>query len=406
MQTTYKSAAAYDVVVVGAGVAGIAAALAAARRGHKTALVEKQTLIGGLATSGLIYIYLPLDDGYGHQVIKGISEEMLKRCVEYGPFDVPEKWGGVVGGNPGIDGDRYRCCFSPAGFTLTLDKMLAEAGVDLWLDTVVTGTVCSNSEVKALEVFNSSGRLRIDGKCFVDASGCACVIQMAGNKVCREKNMVTPWVMEMAEDASFFHFTESLHVQGKWASMPESEENAVKYGMVFDDCSSGKNVTEFIRKGWELVRYRYKDVDPKKNYPVHLPAMPQLRKIAAAQCRTMLDDSSSFCYFEDSVGITGDWRSNLTVWETPFGSLVPENLDGVFAAGRCMGIIGEAWEVYRVIPSAAMTGEAAGIAAALTVEQNCSSRQLAWQSVQAELRKMNIPLHLDEVGLGEKYRNK
>ena len=99
MQTTYKAAAAYDVVVVGAGVAGIAAALAAARRGHKTALVEKQTLIGGLATSGLIYIYLPLDDGYGHQVIKGISEEMLKRCVEYGPFDVPEKWGGVIGGN-------------------------------------------------------------------------------------------------------------------------------------------------------------------------------------------------------------------------------------------------------------------------------------------------------------------
>ena len=82
------------------------------------------------------------------------------------------------------------------------------------------------------------------------------------------------------------------------------------------------------------------------------------------------------------------------------------SMDGVFAAGRCMGIIGEAWEVYRVIPSAAMTGEAAGIAAALTVEQNCSSRQLAWQSVQAELRKMNIPLHLDEVGLGEKYRNK
>ena len=49
----------YEVVVAGAGIAGVAAALAAARRGHKVALVEKQTLIGGLATAGLIYVYLP-----------------------------------------------------------------------------------------------------------------------------------------------------------------------------------------------------------------------------------------------------------------------------------------------------------------------------------------------------------
>ena len=404
MQKKYTTAASYDVTVVGAGVAGIAAALAAARRGHKTALVEKQTLIGGLATSGLIYIYLPLDDGYGHQVIKGISAEMLNRCVEYGPFDVPEKWGGPANGNPGISGERYQCCFSPAGFTLTLDKMLAEAGVDLWLDTVVTGAVCVDSEVKAIDVFNSSGHLRIESKCFVDASGSACVIENAGNEVCREQNRLSPWVMEMAENYSGFHFTESLHIEGNWKSMPETMPNAVKANTVYPDCSSGKIVSDFIRKSWELVRYRYKDVDVKKNYPVHLPAMPQLRKIAAAKCRTMMDDNSSFRYFEDSVGITGDWRSDLTIWETPFGALVPESLDGVFAAGRCMGAVGEAWEVYRVIPSAAMTGEAAGLAAALTVEENCKSRQLDSKKVQAELRKQGIPLHFDEVGIADKYR--
>ena len=49
-----------DIAIAGAGIAGVAAALAAARRGHKVILIEKQTLIGGLATSGLIYIYLPL----------------------------------------------------------------------------------------------------------------------------------------------------------------------------------------------------------------------------------------------------------------------------------------------------------------------------------------------------------
>ena len=60
----------YDVVVCGAGVAGVAAAVAAARAGAKTAVIEKQCLLGGLATSGLIYIYLPLCDGNGKIVYK------------------------------------------------------------------------------------------------------------------------------------------------------------------------------------------------------------------------------------------------------------------------------------------------------------------------------------------------
>ncbi|MBQ9501566.1 MAG: FAD-dependent oxidoreductase, partial [Lentisphaeria bacterium] len=71
----------YDVVVCGGGVAGVAAAVAAARRGAKTALVEKQCLLGGLATSGLIYVFLPLCDGYGHQVTFGLAEEMIRRCT-------------------------------------------------------------------------------------------------------------------------------------------------------------------------------------------------------------------------------------------------------------------------------------------------------------------------------------
>ena len=71
-----------DVLVCGGGIAGCAAALQSAREGCKTILVEKTVFPGGLATSGLIYIYLPLCDGYGNQVICGIAEEMLRRCVE------------------------------------------------------------------------------------------------------------------------------------------------------------------------------------------------------------------------------------------------------------------------------------------------------------------------------------
>ena len=87
----------YDVVVCGGGIAGTAAALAAARQGRKVLLVEKQSMVGGLATAGLIYIYLPVSDGSGRVIAGGITAELLKRCPDYGPFDFPPQWGGPAG---------------------------------------------------------------------------------------------------------------------------------------------------------------------------------------------------------------------------------------------------------------------------------------------------------------------
>jgi hypothetical protein len=142
---------------------------------------------------------------------------------------------------------------------------------------------------------------------------------------------------------------------------------------------------------------------PFNHYPVHLPAMPQFRKMAAAKCLAMLKTGDEYHRFEDSIGMTGDWRKSGPVWETPLRCLIPEKVDGVLMAGRCIGAIEDAWEVYRVIPTAAMTGEAAGISAALCVEQRKTPHGLPSSAVQDSLRKQKIKLHLDEVGLSEKY---
>lgn len=72
-------AATVDVAVAGGGIAGVAAALAAARTGAQTRFWKKNAPLGGLATLGLIVMYLPLCDGYGHQVIGGIGEELLRK---------------------------------------------------------------------------------------------------------------------------------------------------------------------------------------------------------------------------------------------------------------------------------------------------------------------------------------
>lgn len=79
----------YDIAIIGGGIAGVAAAVQTARMGMKTVLIEKTALVGGLATGGLINVFLPLCDGNGHQVTFGIAEEMLRKSIVYGPGEIP-----------------------------------------------------------------------------------------------------------------------------------------------------------------------------------------------------------------------------------------------------------------------------------------------------------------------------
>ena len=123
--------------------------------GLRTALIEKTVLIGGLATTGLINIYLPLCDGRGRQVTFGIAEELLHLSIKYGPGDVPAGWR-----EPGEHAERgrYRVAFSPASFVLAMDEALEAAGVTLWLDTLVCRSVMEGERIVGLEVENKSGR--------------------------------------------------------------------------------------------------------------------------------------------------------------------------------------------------------------------------------------------------------
>ncbi len=387
----------YEVVVAGAGIAGVAAALAAARRGHKVALVEKQTLIGGLATAGLIYVYLPLCDGNGTQVTFGIAEELLNRSLKYSPFDLPEAWGGRKNGNYGCGRIRYMCRFSPAGFTLALEEALKEAGVDLWLDTLICASqTASDRTVTGLEVENVSGRGLLEAGCFVDATGDATVIRRAGGAFETSENYRTPWIMESAPDTTLYPVVDSIHIQclGEWSKEFEVE-NAL----------DSRTVTDFTRGSWAMARKAYDDAyasgkcDRYHNFPIHLPAMPQFRKIARIKGIETLRSGQEWTSFDSSVGLCADWRKAGPVWETPFGTLVPEDVRGVFAAGRCTGTDGDAWEIFRVIPAAAMTGEIAGTAASLAVEKKLDGVELDVDSVRSELRKNGFKFHFEELGL-------
>ena len=95
----------YDVIVVGGGIAGIAAAVSASRNGLKTILLEKQINLGGLATGGLISWYEPLCDGLGNQIVTGIAQELIDLSVKYSFDSLEERWGGTEKSFPRRD--RY-----------------------------------------------------------------------------------------------------------------------------------------------------------------------------------------------------------------------------------------------------------------------------------------------------------
>ena len=126
---------AYDVIVVGGGIAGVAAAVAAAREGASVLLMEKQVNLGGLATGGLISWYEPLCDSK-EQVIFGIAEELIRLSVRDCFDSLPIAWGGSEKSAPLRT--RYCTRYSPSVFALALDEYVTENGVKILFDTYGT----------------------------------------------------------------------------------------------------------------------------------------------------------------------------------------------------------------------------------------------------------------------------
>lgn len=384
----------YDVVVCGGGIAGVAAALASARRGQKTALVEKTIWTGGLATTGLVYIYLPLCDGYGTQVTYGLTEELLLASMKYGPGEIPD-W---RKGRNAAETGRYRVVFSPCSFIVAMDELLTDAGVDVWFDTLICAAQVNDGRLTGIEVENKSGRGVIGGKCFVDATGDADIAHHAGLQCPVEDNFLACWVMEY-QDGTSFRLESSvknitMHADGGW--------NDPTRGF---DGIDGAKVSRFVELGRKKYRERLQQeyasgkYDRKSLFPLMLPAMAQFRKTRCIPGHYTLTDEQDWMSFDDSIGMAADWRKSGFVWEIPYRSLLPRGLKNLVAAGRCSASEKDAWEITRVIPTAALTGEAAGTAAALAAVAGVSPDELPVVKVQDAMRANGNRMHFDEVGL-------
>lgn len=358
----------YDVIVVGGGIAGISAAVASSRMGAKTLIIEKSVNLGGMATSGLISWYEPLCDGCGNQMITGIAEELIKLAVMYGLDNLPESWGGS---KKDIKiHERYSSFYSPTIFSVVLDNYVLENDVEIRLDTLVTYPLMENNRCKGIVVESVNGREYFEAESVVDASGDASIMNRAGVPCVTGKNYLT-YIAHFynTDDAKKLMETKDTGIFRKWMNVgsdmngnghPQNQKMFSEY--------TAEEVTEFMLIGKKRLLKKIKEKG-KNNFDIlTIPQIPQYRTI-----RRIIGKNDFLAVhnlkYEDSIGDCGDFRPQKigNHYQIPFSSMYNEKFKNLIAAGRIISAPqGDGWEVSRVIPVCAMTGEVAGKAAAIS----------------------------------------
>lgn len=387
-QITAANAGSYDIVVVGGGIAGCAAALSAVRMGKKVLLLEKMTMLGGLATAGHIVIYLPLDDGYGRQVIGGIAEELLRLSVKYSYTDDIDHWK--------ENSKRYETRFNGPTYALALEELLLKEGVDILYDSLFVGALMEDGWCRAVMVENKSGREVYYCKAVIDASGDAEVLGRIGLPTPVAENSLAIWCYctrggqkhLLKRGGAAEH---DLHL----LTLGNIDTKAQKHIVVepyYGD--SARNINRFILDGHR----RLLDVVKEDNDLVlaSLPSMAQIRMARRIEGAYLLDDKDSGAHFEDNIGATGDWRRPNPVYEIPYRCLYTPQIRNVLAAGRCIAAEREAWQVTRVIPPAAVTGEAAGVAAFICAQEALAVQNIPVARIRSRLTEAGVMLDVNK----------
>lgn len=369
----------YDVVVVGGGIAGVAAALAAARNGASVSLLEKAGALGGLATLGNVAVYLPLCDGMGHKVIGGLGEELLKLSAGDGVSEFPACW--KRGGDKQERlRTRYEYVFNPASFLISLEGLVLAGGVNLRYDTRFCDVAKKARGIEAVLIEDKTGRRALRCRTVVDASGDADVCARGGEETVSVRT---------AGVAGWFYYYEGTGVLLNCLSLdPDGRTYAGE---------KAEDVTRYLVDTRQATLGRIRALKRRHPgrpvHPVVLPTLPGFRMTRRLKGRYVLTEADEKRCFDDAIGMTGDWRKRRPIYSIPFRCLIGRKLDNLIAAGRCISSTRGAWDVTRAIPACAVTGEAAGTAAALACRRTGGSfGALCVEDLQARLRKQKVLL--------------
>lgn len=377
----------YDLVVVGAGMGGVAAALSASRHGLKTLLVDKMYLCGGLATLGLISIYLPLCDGMGRQVCFGLNDELLRLSIKHGyEDDYPDTWLDKRGGH---DGQRFEVGFNPNVFAISMEDALSQAGCDILYGTSVVGAIRKDDKIECLIIENINGRQAINVRSVIDATGDAIICSITDTPVLPygKGNKLAAWFYETVNGKN------QRHMYGA-ADLPSSSKGSVVPDKLDSGRYSGLDAFEnskMMLKAHKMLLEKFLEKGPQtQNHSLSsVPMIPQLRMTRRLEGKETMDEKDSHQLRRDSVGLINDWRKCGPVYEVPFGCLFSERTKNLASVGRCISVSDGMWDITRVIPSAVVTGQAAGTAFSLTEDLN----SLDISELQETLSQDGVVLH-------------
>ncbi len=375
----------YDVLVVGGGFAGVAAAVAAARTGVSVAILEKSCLLGGLGTIGLINWYEPLCDGKGKRIIGGISEELLYTSIKYCGDTLPDDWREKCESAP--DSKRYTSFFSPTTCSLAMQELVIKEGITVRYDTLATyPQLDENGIIKGVLAETKTGCEYFSCKVIIDATGDADIAYRSG---C-ETELGTNFMSYIIHGVNLTKENRDMCSVRRWlqcgASMTgnnQPEDIPLLNGVTSDD------VNTLVQRGLLLALKKVKTYDRKSFEVTGLPVMPQFRTTRRLVGDYTLTEADRFCGFEDSIGAFGDFRGERRGdwYEIPYRALFSSSQPNLLCGGRIISATGEAWNATRVIPVAALTGEACGVAAALSVKAGVTVPQLDRTLLRYTLRE-------------------
>lgn len=356
-----------DVLVCGGGFAGISASLAAARQGKKVILLEKQYILGGLATAGLITIYLPLCDGLGRQVTFGIAEELFRLSIKMGAEDkYPENWLENIGTKTDKD-KRFEVQFNPQLFAILVEQLLIKENVEILYGSYAVATDVTDNKINAVIIESKSGRQAIKSKTVIDCTGDCDIAHFSGVNCesFKQGNVLAAWYYSTGKDGY------KLNTLG-FCDIPEDQKgenykgnHLVNKRFTGLDCEELSNMTVLSHASTlnDIIKKREND---KELFPTTIATTPQIRMTRKIVGEYVLHDTEMHTYFNDSIGMVSDWRKRGPVYEVPFRTLYSKEIKNLIVAGRCTSVSESMWDIMRVIPCCAVTGEAAGVAASLT----------------------------------------
>ncbi|WP_269933007.1 FAD-dependent oxidoreductase [Aminobacter sp. HY435] len=410
-----------DLVVVGGGPAGIAAAVAGARNGLSVVLLERYAYLGGLASGGMVLV---LDDMCnGNEVtVKGLCGELIDRMTTMGLCVTPPeadwiadeakfrqwaRWGTYnFHSHSKPQPVCYASAFDPDGFKRASNDMIAEAGINLRLHSWFSKTIVEDGVVKGVICDSKSGRQAILGKVVVDATGDLDVAASAGAAHSQGSFIVTT-VFRLGgidtEEAERFEYAEpeafaqvdreAKRIMGGswerwWLKTPLP-------GIVWCNCPhmagfDGTSVEDLTRadfKGREkiaaLVEYVRASVPGFQNAFV-VDVAPQVgvrtSRLLEGEYVLTKEDVSSRRHFADSVARGRDYYY-------PYRTLLPKDVKQLLVAGRHYSSTAAAQRISREIPPCMAMGEAVGVAASVALDQGVTVDKVEIAKVQRLLRE-------------------